>query len=202
MFKFFKKMSFLKKMGKELSKERKIDISVEKTMKSMKSGYRVVPNMEIKAWKAYLAVTFVAGFSAALIWSAYLSIYPVSRATETPEVTLSTSSATAAHKAGDEFPVEILLNTAGKNIVAVQAIFNFDKNVIQVVNMDTSASDFNYEIKNSIDADTGQGFLALAKPTPAHAVADLLPHLPQALSSALDAEVAVIGHELNVIASA
>lgn len=43
---------------------------------------------------------------------------------------------------------------------------------------------------------------ALAKPTPAHAIADLLAHLPQALSSALDAEAAVIGHELKVIASA
>lgn len=157
-------MIFFKKMGKELSKERKIDISVEKTMKSIKSGYRVVPSMEIKAWKAYLTVMFVAGFSAALIWGSYISVYQTSKATGL--VTLSTSSATASHKAGDEFPVQILLDTAEENIVAVQAIFNFNKSAIQVVNVDVSGSDFNYEIKNSVDADLGQGFLALAKPSP------------------------------------
>lgn len=152
-------------MGEELSKERKIDISVERTLQAVSSGYKVRPNMEIRAWKAYLAVTFVAGFSAALIWGSYMSVYQTSKA-GSDEVTLSTSAVVASHKVGDEFPIQILLNTAGKNIVAAQAIFNFDKNAVRVVSMDTSASGFNYEIKNSIDASAGQGFLALAKPTP------------------------------------
>jgi hypothetical protein len=157
-------MNFFKKMSKELGKQRTIDVSVEKTLKSMKSGYRIVPNMEIKAWKSYLVVTFAAGFAAALIWGSYMSIYQTSIASGT--VTLAVSSDVASHKTGDQFPVQIILDTAGKNIVAVQAIFNFNKNAIQVVNIDISGSDFNYEIKNSIDAEAGQGFLALAKPTP------------------------------------
>jgi hypothetical protein len=165
MFRLFKKMSFFKKMGEELGKQRTIDISIEKTLKSVKSGYKVVPSMEIKAWKAYLAVTFVAGFSAALIWGSYMPVYQTSKATGN-EVTLSTSAAVASHKAGDEFPVQILLDTAEKNIVAVQAIFNFNRSVIQVVNVDISGSNFNHEIKNTIDTDQGQGILALAKPTP------------------------------------
>jgi hypothetical protein len=159
-------MNFFKKMGKELGKQRTIDASVEKTLKSMRSGYRIVPSMEIKAWKAYLAVTFVAGFAAALIWGSYVSFYPVSRATGSDAVTLSVSSNVSSHKVGDEFPIQILLNTAEKNIVAVQAVFNYDKNSLQVVSVDISNSGFNYEIKNTIDANQGQGFLALAKPTP------------------------------------
>lgn len=159
-------LNFLKKMGEELGKQRTIDVSVEKTLKSVKSGYRVVPSMEIKAWKAYLTVTFISGFCAALIWSAYMSIYPTSVATENPQVTLFTSASIASHKSGEEFPVQILLNTAGRDIVAVQAIFNYDPNAIQVINVDTSDSNFNHEIKNSVDTGAGQGFLALARPTP------------------------------------
>jgi len=159
-------MDFFKKLGRELGKKRTIDISVEKTLKSVKSGYKIVPSLEIKAPKAYLIITFMAGFSAALIWSAYMSVYPVSRAEDTQQVTLSASAVAASHKTGDEFPVQILLDTAGKAIVAVQAVFNYDKNAVQVISVDTSGSDFNYEIKNSIDTESGQGFLALAKPTP------------------------------------
>lgn len=159
-------MKFFKKMSKELGKQRTIDLSIEKTLKSVKSGYRVVPSMEIKAWKAYLIVTFVTGFAAALIWGSYMSIYQTSKADEAGQVTLSTSAAVATHKAGENFPVQILLDTAGRNIVAVQAVFNFDKNTLQVVNIDISASGFNYEIKNTIDPDLGQGVLTIAKPTP------------------------------------
>jgi hypothetical protein len=158
--------NFLKKMGKELGRQRKIDVSVEKTLKSIKSRYRVVPSMEIKAWKAYLAVTFAAGFAAALIWGSYMSVYQTSKATGPGEVTLSVSAAASSHKAGDEFPIQILLDTAEKNIVAVQVIFNYDKNTLQIINTDTSSSGFNNEVTNTIDSNQGQGFLALAKKTP------------------------------------
>lgn len=149
-----------------MSKQRSIDVSVEKTVRSVKSGYRIVPSMEIKAWKAYLAVMFAAGFCAALIWSAYVSIYPVLKADEIAQVTLSTSATEATHKMGDEFPIQIFLNTAGRNIVAVQVFFSYDKNALQVISSDISGSDFNHEIKNTIDMNQGQGFLALARPTP------------------------------------
>jgi hypothetical protein len=158
-------MSLLKKMGYELSRSRKIDVSIEKTLRSVKSGYRVVPSIEIKTWKAYFIVAFVAGFSAAMIWSAYMSFYPVSEASDA-KVTLSASSAVASHKSGEEFPVQILLNTAGKNIVAVQAIFYYDKNSLELLSLDTSDSSFNYEVKKTIDTGAGQGFVALGKPTP------------------------------------
>jgi hypothetical protein len=161
-----KKMKFFKKMGKELSKQRTIDISVEKTLKSMKSGFKVMPSREIQAWKAYLVVTFAAGFAAALIWGAYISIYPISTASETQQVTLTANSAVASHSSGEEFPVELLLDTAEKNIVAVQAIFTYDKNVLELKSIDTSGSSFIYEVKNTIDAGAGQGFVSMAKSTP------------------------------------
>jgi len=166
MFNFINKMNIFKKMGEELSKQRKIDVSVEKTLKSVKSGYKIVPSMEIKAWKAYMAVTFAAGFCAALIWSAFISVYPTSVANENPQVTLSAQASAASHKSGEGFPVEIILNTAGKNIVAIQVVFTYDKNTLELLSIDTAGSDFNFEINKSIDASAGQGSLSLARSTP------------------------------------
>lgn len=166
MFKFTKKMTILKKIGRELNRERSIDVSVEKTLKSVKSGYKVVPSMEIKAWKAYLTVTFVAGFAAALVWGTYMSVYQSSQANEPGQVTLFTSASSASHKSGENFAVPIFLDTAGRNIVAVQVVYNFDKNTLEFVSADISGSGFNYEIKNSVDASLGQGYIDLGKPTP------------------------------------
>lgn len=159
-------MSFFRKMGNELSRERNIDFSVEKAVKSMKSRYRVIPSKEINAWKAYVVVTFVAGFSAALIWGTYMSVYQSSRAGETEQVTIFTSPAAASHKSGEDFSVPIYLDTAGRDIVAVQVVFNYDKNALEFKSADVSDSGFNYEIKNSVDTGLGQGYVDLGKPTP------------------------------------
>lgn len=148
----------------EGNKKRKIDESIEKTIRVVEKRYQIVPSMEVKAWKAYLIITFAAGFCAALIWASYMSIYPRSKATETAQVTLSLSVSSQTHKSGEEFPVDILLNTASKNIVAVQVIFSYNPGDLQLVNIDTSGSDFSYEVKNSVDSALGQGFVAVAKP--------------------------------------
>jgi len=48
-----------------------IDAYVSQANKNIKKRFVLIPSMEIKAWKAYIIIMFVAGFSAALIWSAY-----------------------------------------------------------------------------------------------------------------------------------
>ena len=65
-------------MNKELNEKRTVDTSIEKSIQLIKSDYQLIPDIEIKAWKAYLVIIFVVGFTAALIWSAYLLFYPVS----------------------------------------------------------------------------------------------------------------------------
>ncbi|MFH0930022.1 MAG: hypothetical protein V1814_02105, partial [Candidatus Moraniibacteriota bacterium] len=58
----------LKKMNnKNGAKPRKIDESVEKTSKSLGSQFALISRMEIKAWKAYLALFFIAGLATAII---------------------------------------------------------------------------------------------------------------------------------------
>lgn len=65
---------FLKKITKdELGEKRNIDICVEETVNSIKSRYRLVPDVEIKAWKAYLIIFFISGILAALIWNVYVA---------------------------------------------------------------------------------------------------------------------------------
>ena len=151
----------LKKPSKTKQRnQRKIDKNMREMRKSLESSFVLISKMEIAAWKAYLIVLFAAGFAAALIWGAYVSWYPVGRAGG--DVTMTYHSAVASHKAGDTFQSQLVLNTAGQNIIAIQAVATFDKNKIQVTGIDDSsaASDFATEIAKSIDSEKGSIFIA------------------------------------------
>lgn len=154
------------KKSKNNSQKRKIDQNVEGILDYFQRSYTIVPSREIKSWKSYLIITFVAGFCAALIWSAYISIYTTSEAEETAQVTLFTSVLSSTHKTGEEYTVDILLNTAGKNIVAVQVVGNYNKDNLEVKSIDTSNSGFNFEVLSNIDSGQGKIFIARAKPHP------------------------------------
>lgn len=150
------------------SGQRKIDKTVEESTKNLKSKFALISKMEIKAWKAYLAVFFAAGFAAALIWAAYISWYPAGRAEEMPEVTLTYHSSVASRKQGEEFQTQIVLDTAGKNIVAVQTVATFDISKVEVKSVDVSSStsDFNSEIEKDIDSGGGRILIAVGRSTP------------------------------------
>lgn len=148
------------------NKKRGIDESIQKTVEGVESKFSLVSSREIKTWKAYLAVTFAAGFAAALIWGYYVSFYPPLKATEISQAILSARTSSETHKAGDVFPVEITLNTAGSGVVAVQAVFSWNRDNIEAVSADITQSAFRYEVKNTLDAVQGQGFLSLAEPHP------------------------------------
>jgi C1A family cysteine protease len=78
---FINKLFKIKKMqNKNGSKPRKIDESVEKTSESLSSQFALVSKMEIKAWKAYLALFFVAGLATAIIFSVQTNIQTKSAA--------------------------------------------------------------------------------------------------------------------------
>ena len=149
--------------NKKNNQSRKIDLTVEKTLNYIGFRWVLASSTEIKAWKAYLVVTFVAGFCAALIWVAYVSWYPIGKA-ET-QVSIFTKTSTGSHKLGDAFTSDILLDSASQNVVAVQVVATYDTSVLQVTNVDTSTSDFNLEVKKSTDASGGKIFIALARST-------------------------------------
>ncbi len=50
---------------------READKSIEKTIKALESRFELVSKKKIKAWKAFIIIMFIAGFVAALFWSAY-----------------------------------------------------------------------------------------------------------------------------------
>ncbi len=167
-------MSNLKKNKKDI-KQREIDTSLEKTISVVKRNYLLISDIEVKAWKAYLIIAFVAGFAAALIWGVYFSIYQKSvakLALEANDVSLIAWADSAIHKKGERFSISIYLNTDKRNIVAVQAVYSYNKSLLNLLSAETTESDFPFEVANSYnkdnkdDKDKGEGLIALAKPTP------------------------------------
>ena len=79
-----KKIFNFKKMNnKNGSKPRKIDESVKKTMQAFGSRFALISRMEIRTWKAYLALFFVAGLATAIIFSVQTGIQTKSSAKST-----------------------------------------------------------------------------------------------------------------------
>src|SRR4030042_3723398 len=78
---FLKKIFNLKKMpNKNSGRQRKIDEAVKKTTQTLGSQFALISKMEVKAWKAYLALFFVAGLATAIIFSVQTGIQTKSSA--------------------------------------------------------------------------------------------------------------------------
>jgi hypothetical protein len=63
---------------------------------------------------------------------------------------LSLSPASISAKVGDEFRVDIVVDTAGQNIVAVLANLAFDKSLIEAERIDVSGSVFSLEAERAV----------------------------------------------------
>ncbi len=146
-------------------KNRAIDEKIKQTAGSLKSKFVLVPSMEVKAWKAYVIVMFAAGFAAALVWSAYNEWYIRSGASGGKAV-MEAQDSCKKHQKGDQFQSSVTLDTDGGNVSAVYVIAAFDKNAVEVSSVDTSASDFKYEIKKEIDPQNGKVTVALGQKSP------------------------------------
>ena len=66
--------------NKNSRKPRKIDESIEKTSKFLSSRFALVSRIEIKAWKAFLVLFFVAGLATAIVFSVQMNIHTKSSA--------------------------------------------------------------------------------------------------------------------------
>lgn len=165
MMKKLKKFFKLKKMEKNKTNRnpRKIDVAVKRTTQGLGSQFAVLSKMEISAWKAYLAVFFVAGFFAALILGIQYSWYMKSRAAAPTIYTLTENE---VHKAGETFTTQVLLDSGSQNVVAVQVVATFDPASVSVLGFDTTATDFPFEVMKNIDTAGSKIFVALAKQAP------------------------------------
>lgn len=67
---------------------------------------------------------------------------------------------------GDEFTVDILINTAGSNVVATASYLSFNKNTMQALLIDTSGSAFGMDAEKEINNEQGKIKITLGTPTP------------------------------------
>lgn len=70
------------------------------------------------------------------------------------------------YKIGDEFPVDVLVNTVGSNIVVVSAHLSYNKNYLEALSIDLSDSLFEFTAENEINKEEGKIKITLGKPTP------------------------------------
>ncbi|HLM83741.1 MAG TPA: hypothetical protein VK254_00825, partial [Candidatus Bathyarchaeia archaeon] len=138
------------KQDKKSDNQRKVDKNIKKSFQKVSSGFSLVSNVDIQAWKAYLVIFFVAGFFASLIWGAYSTWYLNTKASAT--ATMYTLTTNQAHRAGENFQTQILLDTSSQNIVAVQAVATFDPTLVTISSLDNSVSDFPNELAKNVDS--------------------------------------------------
>lgn len=87
-----------------------------------------------------------------------------SRPTESASLYLSPKD--GYYGVGDEFTVDVFINTAGNNVVATAAYLSFNKDTIQALAIDTSKSDFDMQAEKEINNEQGKIKITLGRPTP------------------------------------
>lgn len=89
-----------------------------------------------------------------------------SKPSQPPKAFLYLSPERGQYNIGDEFNIDVLVNTAGSDVVATAAYISFNKNVMQVLSIDTIDSAFSMEAEKKIDNDQGKIKITLGQPTP------------------------------------
>lgn len=89
-----------------------------------------------------------------------------STAPQKPVAYLYLSPEKGNYKIGEEFIVDVLINTAGSNVVASAAHLSYDKKKIEALSVDVTGSVFNITAEKEINANDGKIKITLGKPTP------------------------------------
>ncbi len=84
----------------------------------------------------------------------------------TNNATLFLSPNVGVYRVGPVFPVDILINTYGQQVVGVSAYFSYNPSLFQVDSIDTSHSIFSVEFEKTINNTSGIVRIARAIPTP------------------------------------
>lgn len=91
----------------------------------------------------------------------YYSIAP-----KTPVAYLYLSPENGNYKIGQEFAVDVLLNTAGSSVNAASAFLSYDKTKMEVLSIDVTGSVFDMTAQTKIIPDFGKVKIVLGTPTP------------------------------------
>jgi hypothetical protein len=84
----------------------------------------------------------------------------------TNNAVISLSPNTGVYRTNASFPIDILLNTHGQNVVVVAAYINYNPSLFQVLSIDTSNSIFTTEAEKTIDQSNGTVKITMGIPTP------------------------------------
>ena len=155
-------------------KKRPIDELAEETYSWWGRIYVFIRKTRIKSWKAVFAVAFVSGAIVSMVWGISAKVYQSSLAGLNTALILEAPGETI--RVGDDFEMDAVIDTDGENIVVVKAIIEYDKEVFELRNIDTSESTFSVgntcqynnkacEIITRDDAG-GKAIITLSKPSP------------------------------------
>ncbi|MFA6096280.1 MAG: cohesin domain-containing protein [Candidatus Paceibacterota bacterium] len=89
-----------------------------------------------------------------------------SKAPGQPKSFLYVSPKEGRYSVGDEFTVDVLVNTAGSDVVATAAYLSFNKSAMQAVSIDTSDSAFIMDAEKEVNNEQGKIKITIGKPTP------------------------------------
>lgn len=160
----------------EPNKERQIDKLVEESDSWLKRKYIFIEKKKVKTWQAIFIIAFCAGIASAFIWGVSEDIFSNSKAAEGAVLTLDPADDVSALTIGQEFNLDIVLNTNTNNVVAAKAVVNYDPAKFELVSWNTDDSSF--AVDNScvyqnkpceiVNNDTGAGKITItvAKPSP------------------------------------
>lgn len=76
------------------------------------------------------------------------------------------SPAKGNYKVGEEFSVDVLINTVGSNVVASAAYLSYDKKKMEALSIDITGSVFDITAEKEINERDGKIKITLGKPTP------------------------------------
>lgn len=89
-----------------------------------------------------------------------------SEAPQKPVAYLYLSPPKGNYKIGEEFSIDVLINTVGSNVVVSAAYLSYDKKKMEALSIDIAGSVFDMTAEKEINTNDGKIKITLGKPTP------------------------------------
>jgi len=115
----------------------------------------------ISIFMSCLALFWIYNYYTESPFETYYSIAP-----QRPIAFLYLSPEKGNYKIGDEFSIDVLINTAGSNVVASAAYLSYDEKKMEALSIDITGSVFDMTAEKDINNNDGKIKITLGKPTP------------------------------------
>lgn len=155
--------------------QRPIDKISEETFSWWEKNYILITKTRVSTLKGFLVIAFIAGAVASLVWTVSLNVQTNMEAGGT-SATLSLDANSLSVIEGEEFDVDVILDTNNNSAVVARAIVNYDPSVFELMTYDTEFAFFQEASACNLasgpceivieDADKGEIDITVARPTP------------------------------------